>query len=176
MLELNSDWDGYSTYWVPSINNNYAAVESRSNGYIECGVIDISNTSDTNQTLLWGYPCQESYNFENSFTDFSPANDGSMVYFSCSGAVYGFDIKKGKLKKQYSCSECGGQPIITDDSVIINSNSGVQIFDKDTTKIKAQLSVSGMLALHSNYTLNDGTDVNILIVTSTSGDILAYAL
>lgn len=64
-------------------------------------------------------------------TDFSPATDGKWVFFACADRVQAFDIFTGEPTISYfSCDECAGQPIVTDDILIAKSRKGLRVYNK----------------------------------------------
>eukprot|EP01084_Bolivina_argentea_P115095 204755_1 len=77
-----------------------------------------------------------------------------------------------ELITYYSCTDCIGQPIVTNDTLIVNSNSGVKIFVKETGKLIYTLDSYGMIALSEQklYVTNneDGTVQMYLLRLSLS--------
>ena len=71
----------------------------------------------------------------------------------------------GDLVRTYTCFNCGGQPIITNDAVIINSDDGVKIFDKVSMELIQTLDISGMIALSGN---------RLFVTDKSNGAIKAY--
>ena len=144
-IDLQSSWDGYSTSWVPSISNNIAIACNRSNSLLGYNGINLNT-----HKILWTYACPKPTSFPGSFTDYTAATDGLHAFIVCSGFVRALDLFNGNLTRTYTCSNCGGQPIITNDTVIINSDDGVKIFDKVSMELIQTLDISGMIALSEN--------------------------
>ena len=159
---LNTPKSWYTQNWVPAISNNIAVVRSNRTNYntttemyqySAVAAIDI-NTHD----LLWSQFCQESPQMPSisMLQDYSAANDGKYAYVSCHDiGVKSFDLFTGKLERIYPCQEdeedvCIGQPLITENAVIVNSVKGAKIFNKRTGKMIKTLPFPGMPTLFVN--------------------------
>ena len=144
-VTLQSNFDAYSTYWVPSISNNIAITSNRSYSLLGYNGIDLNTPQ-----ILWTYSCPKPKHFSGSFTDYSAATDGVHAFVVCSGFVRALDLFNGNLVRTYTCFNCGGQPMVTNDTVIVNSYDGVKIFDKVSMELIQTLDISGMIALGGN--------------------------
>ncbi|CAF1004166.1 unnamed protein product [Didymodactylos carnosus] len=166
-VPLNSEWDGYSTYWVPAIMNDIALVSTRRTyGSIEFHAIGL-NSHD----ILWSYSCPKASVIVNgSFKDFSPSTDGISAYFTCADGIHQVRTKSGQLVKIFSCENCAGQPIVTKDFLIISSDgNGTMIFNRKSGAISMHFEESGNLALHSSAKM-------LYITNSVTGTVFAYAI
>ena len=128
LTNLTSTWDGFSTYWVPSMANDIAIVNTRNSDNLHVAGLNL-----TSHRIEWRYlSCQKPDGFNGSFVDYTAATDGMNAYFVCGDGIKSFDLLSGNIKNVYDCDDCGGQPIITNDCVIVNSKEGIKIFNKKT--------------------------------------------
>jgi len=160
-LNLFSAWDGYSTYWVPVVSNDIAFATNRTGSILGIAGVDINA-----QSLLWTYRCTKPTGFPTgTIQDYSPATDGTYVFFTCVEGLFVFNVADGSLYKQLPCNNCLGQPIVTLDYVIVNSKSGVVILSRTSFETIATINVPGKLAYDAGW----------LFIT-TSSQIYAYQL
>ncbi|CAF1110265.1 unnamed protein product [Rotaria sordida] len=166
-VSLSSEWDGYSTYWVPAIINDIALVSTRRTfNSIEFHAINLSS-----HNILWTYSCPRTSVIVNgSFQDFSSSTDGISAYFTCANGIHQVLTTNGRLVQIYFCQNCAGQPIVTNDSLISSSNgNGTMIFNKKSGAISMRFEESGSLALHP--------DAKILYITNAiNGIVVAYVI
>eukprot|EP01083_Nonionella_stella_P022408 61963_1 len=130
------------TFWVPAISNNIAVVSQRSRTKITYVAINISSSS--NQSIFWEHQCDTpSFYQSGSREDYTAAIDGYIVFITCMDGVWSFDLRTGYFVRLYRCTGCSGQPIITRDTVIVNSQNGVKLFERNTTALLLKLGSSG---------------------------------
>eukprot|EP01084_Bolivina_argentea_P105468 188870_1 len=159
-IDLPSEWDGYTTGWVTSIANNIAIASNRSNSRLGYNGIDLSTYK-----IIWNHQCAKPSTFTGSFLDYTAATDGIYVFIVCKDEILSLSLINGVLIKNYYCSNCGGQPIVTNDVLIVNSEEGVKIFNKISTQLIQILNNSGMIALYQN---------KLYVTNQQDGSISAY--
>ena len=166
-ITLNSQWDGYSTYWESSIMNDIALITTRREVFsLQFHALNLSS-----HDILWSYSCAKTPPIvKGSFQDYTPSTDGVSGYFTCRDGIYQVSLINGQLVRLFHCDNCAGQPIITNNHLIISSNgSGTMIFNKQSGAISMQLEESGNLAVHPQAKM-------LYITNSDTGIVVAYAI
>eukprot|EP01084_Bolivina_argentea_P115094 204754_1 len=111
---LQSNWDGYSTYWVPSIANDIAIV-SRRVGETFTETIVFSGIDLNTHKVLWSYSYDKiNYNLYSQggmFVDYTASTDSVNTFVVCADGVKSLDLINGvnnilQLYRLYWATNC----------------------------------------------------------------------
>src|SRR5690348_10257574 len=112
---------------------------------------------------MWEANCSLPSSFSSSIVDYSAATDGSVAAVTCALAVKLFDLASGTEVANLNCNKCFGQPILTNDYVLVASSAGTVLINRDSHASSIISSDVGTLVLQGN----------ILFVTTNSGSVVA---
>ena len=88
-----------------------------------------------------------------------PAVDRDTVFAINQGVLEAFDVSTGESKGVYATGEpVFGQPIVTDDSIVVASSKTTYVFDRMTREAIATLPVGGRIGIANNLLLISGGD------------------
>eukprot|EP01083_Nonionella_stella_P127241 385492_1 len=147
------------TRFVPVITQQIAVITRQlhyGDSILQICAVDI----DTHD-IIWCNQCEYPTAFAGSFRDYSASTDNEDVYITCQHEIQSMDVYTGNISNTYNCTLCGGQPIITNDAIIVNSAYGVQVLNKQNGVLFDALPHSGHIALYQDmlYVTNQDTGV-----------------
>lgn len=94
----------------------------------------------------------------------TPAVAAGIVYGISNNTVVAFAKTGAKVATYFADSTLYGQPIITDDALIVGSSSTTYVFNLKTRSLRQRLEVGGFLTLANN----------VLYVAAASGQLFAF--
>ncbi len=117
---------------------------------------------------MWEANCSLPSSFPSGvFVDYSAATDGSVAAVTCALAVKLFDLATGSEVANLNCNNCFGQPILTNDYVIVASSAGTVLINRQSQQSSIVSNDVGTLVLQGN---------TLFVTSMNNGGVVAFSL